>query len=141
MIKYILFIGDSRGNQQPQQNVADALAKSFKADGVVIAHIGDYYSAHGQTEYLAEQGFSEDDIGLHAGLRDTAEMKFIEPDGLRITPWQVKDRVAGYVGNPNLATKELGQELTALKIKAALNQIEIILGMPGQAKSQSKVTY
>src|SRR5579872_129433 len=80
--KYIFFLGDHGLSQKAQEEVSLRLA-SWRGEGVTVAAIGDYYSANGQVEWLKRQGYSEDDIGVHAGIRDTSEMLYLEPSGVR----------------------------------------------------------
>lgn len=121
--KNIFFIGDSHGNQEAQDNVARKLSAKWASEGITIAHIGDYYSANNQMQWLLDQGYSKEEIGGHAGIRDTAEIMFIHPEGLRTDPWFVAGRPTGHNGDPTLASKKIGEKMTALKIEAALNQI------------------
>src|SRR5690606_28049008 len=91
-------------------------------------HIGDYYSANeAQVAWLREQGFTAEEIGEHAGIRDTAEMLYLMPEGVRKDPLQVADKSTGHNGDPRKASKKIGAKMTELKIEAALKQINAIL--------------
>lgn len=138
--KNVLFIGDSHGNQAAQEKVAAALTQAH--EGVKVLHIGDYYSANNQTGWLKERGFTEEQIGTHAGIRDTAEIMFIHPDGLRRSPWLVDGLHSGHTGDPTLASKRTGRALTELKIGAALKQIEPALGRaPKKSEGLYEIRY
>ena len=57
-----------------QDNVAGKLDKAWKSKNVRIFHIDEYYKNNGQTEWLKNKGYSQKDIGSHAGIRDTSEL-------------------------------------------------------------------
>ncbi|NNE80160.1 MAG: creatininase family protein [Silicimonas sp.] len=125
----ILFIGDSLGNQWAQARVARRLTKEWADSGVLVLHVGDYYDANGQKAALLQDGYSVAQIGQHAGLRDTSELLYVAPNGIRATPVAPPPGAdAGYDGAPGLATAELGRRLLELKIEAALLQIRTALG-------------
>lgn len=130
--KNILFIGDSHANQAPQEKVAAALTEAHGANGVKVVHVGEYYTGHKQKEWLLERGFTEEQIGTHAGIRDTSEILFIRPDALRREPWLVNGYHPGHTGDPTLASRKLGKELTELKVNAALNQIRGVITREGK---------
>ncbi len=120
----VLFLGDSLGNQEPQQRVAGRLEREWADQGITVLHVGDYYAANGQIDALLSDGFTPAQIGQHAGLRDTSELLAISPDRVRkpaVAPPAGHD--AGYDGDPSLASRDLGERLLALKIQAALRQI------------------
>lgn len=130
----ILFVGDSGGNQAAQAAVAEDLDDEWQASGVRVIHVGDYYGANGQVEWLLAQGESKDAIGTHAGIRDTSELMAVFPEGVR------RDRLArngglsvqptGVVGDPTRASVERGQTLLELKVDAAIRQIGQVLSGP-----------
>ena len=128
----IYFIGDSGGNQKTQELVADRLDTEFKGNGIRVIHIGDYYGANGQVDWLLSQEETNVSIGNHAGIRDTSELLAVFPDGIR------SDMVArrggrlfkptGVNGAPTRASVERGKKLLSLKIEAALRQIRAETG-------------
>ncbi|MCB9996580.1 MAG: creatininase family protein [Rhodospirillales bacterium] len=132
--KNILFIGDSGGNQAGQANAAEALSENWAKDGVKVAQIDAYYSGNGQMDWLLEQGRSKQEIGGHAGIRDTSEMLFIHPEGVRRFPWYVEGRDTGHNGDYSLARRRTGERMIDMKIDAALAQINEILGTEAEGK-------
>ena len=127
--KNILFIGDSFGNQVPQQNIANKLSSEWRDENITIAHISDYYNVEGQLEWLMQnKGLSKEQIGGHAGIRDTSEIMHIYPEGLRKDPWFVEGRDTGHSGLVTLSSKEIGEQMTTIKVESALKQIKSILG-------------
>lgn len=130
----ILFLGDSSGNQAPQAAVAERLNAEWAGQGVTVIHVGDYYGANGQTEWLLGQGESAATIGRHAGIRDTSELMAVFPEGVR------RDRLAtdggrygeptGVSGDPARASAERGAALLRLKVEAAVRQLRAALDAP-----------
>lgn len=127
--KNILFIGDSGGNQDGQKAVAERLSKRHAEDGTVVMQVDAYYAAsNAALEALKARGYSLEQIGAHAGMRDTSEMLYIHPEGVRRVPRYIPGRVTGHNGDPKLASKKLGREISAMKVEAALKQIRPAIG-------------
>lgn len=123
----ILFIGDSLGNQAPQERVAARLSAEWRGEGTRVLHIGDYYAANGQAAALEAEGYSAGQIGNHAGIRDTSELIAVHPGGVRSAPVApLEGAHPGSDGAPEMASAELGQMMLELKIEAALHQIEAL---------------
>jgi creatinine amidohydrolase/Fe(II)-dependent formamide hydrolase-like protein len=126
--KTILFIGDSGPNQHPQEVVAKRMDAQLKSKGVHVYQIGDYYSHNGQEEWLKSQGFSDNDIGIHAALTDTAQLMAIRPDGIRnellaSSVGNADGSKNGVIGDPAKATAAIGQKLLELKIETGVREI------------------
>lgn len=126
--KKIVFMGDSGGNQTDQEDIARYLSACWQSDGIKVIALSDYYNRNHQADYLAMLGYSLASIGHHGGIRDTSELLFIHPEGIRNQ--LLKDRSqttgigsGGSDGNSLLASPELGASLTRLKIEAALNAL------------------
>ncbi len=120
--KSIVFLGDSGPNQAPQQSVAVELSARWGGDGVRVINAGSYYGANGQVDALKAEGETDASIGLHAGIRDTSELMAVDASGVR------PDRRAadkdGVSGDPARATAERGEKLLALKVAAAVKDIQ-----------------
>lgn len=125
---HIYFLGDSYGNQAPQEEIAQKLSKEWADDGVRVLSVSDYYKNNGQIDWLKEQGFSMEEIGGHAGIRDTSEMLFVHPEGVythkknMTLPEGMLDY--GFNGAPSKASAAIGKKMIDLKIDAAVKQIE-----------------
>lgn len=125
--KNILFIGDSKGNQQPQADVAEELSDDWKDEGVTVLNVSDYYGNNGQEKWLREHKVNVLEPEAHGGFLDAAELMASAPSYVRkdkfaaFTPETVAE--TGAVGDPTLATPELGKEMLRLKADAALKQI------------------
>ncbi len=125
--KVIALVGDSGGNQAAQQRVAERLTRLWRHAGVRVLQINDYYQNNGQLAYLMKQGFSVSQIGGHAGIRDTSELMFVQPEGIRE---RFRDDHSGADfaqigadGDAGKASPMLGRILLDLKVDAAVNQI------------------
>jgi creatinine amidohydrolase len=126
--KTILFIGDSGPNQHPQDVVAKKMDAQLRSKGVHVYQIGDYYAHNGQEEWLKFQGFSDNEIGIHAALIDTAQLMAIRPDGIRTellatSAGNADGSKNGVIGDPAKATAAIGQKLLELKIETAVREI------------------
>jgi len=130
----ILFLGDSGGNQVAQSEVAARLDGLWKTEGVRVIALTGYYDASCPVEWLKAQGFTEAEIGRHAGIRDTSELMAVHPEGIRpdrLAPGGGSyDEPTGADGDPSKATAETGERLLSLKVEAALSQIRAELGRP-----------
>ncbi|HSF95322.1 MAG TPA: creatininase family protein [Thermohalobaculum sp.] len=122
--KTMYLIGDSGPNQPPQARIAERYANDSR--GLAVYHIGDYYAAHGQIDWLLLQGFTQEQIGSHAGIRDTSELMVANPNGVRqdvvVLP-SAEGLGLGSNGAPDQASTEIGEEMLNLKVQAALRQI------------------
>ena len=128
----ICFLGDSGGNQKMQELVAARLNAEWQEDGARVIHVGDYYAANGQVDWLLAQQETTASIGSHAGIRDTSELLAVFPTGVRTEMIAPRGgrllRPTGVNGDPTRASAERGEKLLALKIEAALRQIRAEIG-------------
>jgi creatinine amidohydrolase/Fe(II)-dependent formamide hydrolase-like protein len=110
----IVFLGDSGGNQAGQAAVARRLNRAWAGTPTRAHAIDAYYQAStaGGRALLRSRGFSDAEIGSHAGALDTSLMLAVDPtlvrqDRLRAAPgpgaWE------GANGNPSRASMELGR--------------------------------
>ena len=128
--KDVFFLGDHGGYQQNEERAAARLNKAWAARPACRAHaLLDYYRVT-QTEFvkaLEAKGFGADEIGLHAGLADTALSLAIDPALVRT---ELLARAAkagpreGVHGDPRRATAELGQIGIDRVIEASVAQIK-----------------
>lgn len=123
----IFLIGDSGGNQEVLADIAGW--REWRRADIRVIHLDAYYEGHGQAETLAAEGYSEEETGGHASLRDTSELMAAHPEGVRATPLPVPaDRHPGVAGDPSRASAEIGRRMLALKVEAALRQAREALG-------------
>ena len=108
----IVFLGDHGGYQKDLQLVADKLNREWRGSPARAHALLDYYRVT-ETTYpaeLAQRGFSQAEIGTHAGLADTSlalavDKSLVRNDTLARTAPD-KD---GVHGDPRRASAELGQ--------------------------------
>jgi creatinine amidohydrolase/Fe(II)-dependent formamide hydrolase-like protein len=128
----IVFIGDSGGNQNGMRDVAARLNQEWAGTGSRAHFIGDYYakSSDDAERYITQDlGIAAENIGGHAGMSDTSQMLFVNPDYIR------RDKLApaggfegrGVSGDPTKASAELGQKLIEIKVDNAVGEIRASL--------------
>ena len=126
--KKIFFVGDSAGNQASQERVAKLLSQNWQSENISVHHIGDYYAKNGQFDFLQKAGYTETEIGYHAGIRDTSELLYINPSAVHKYPiLNPQGTSSGMSGDPNKASAEIGRKMLELKVQAAVAQIQEIL--------------
>ncbi len=123
----ICFLGDHGGSQASQAAVAERLNAQWVGSGVRVLHLGEYYAANGQADWLRRLGENDQAIGDHAGIRDTSELMVVNPGGVRMDRLGESRRPhsesTGVDGDPTRASPERGATLVQLKVAAALRQI------------------
>lgn len=127
----VLLIGDSGGNQAGLAAVAELLSGELADAGVVVRHVSDYYGTNsGVRDWLRAEGFSDEDVGSHAGISDTSHLMFVNPEGIRTELRRpgVRGDGSGVTGNPTLASAEIGREIHRLKVGAAVRQVRQLRG-------------
>jgi len=123
----VFFLGDHGGYQKNEEKAA---ARVNRGPGCRVHALSEYYAAT-QTSYVAElkrRGFSDAEIGLHAGLADTALTLALDPSLVRADLLAAgAGKGAGVNGDPRRATAALGQlgvdrivEASSSAIRAAL---------------------
>jgi len=120
----VCFVGDSAGNQSSQARVAAKLSGELSGQDVRVLQIGDYYAANGQREWLANQGFGDEEIGSHAGIRDSSELLFVHPEGVRMESLRISGQRRGVSGSYWKSSSEIGRRMLDLKVAAAVRQIQ-----------------
>ena len=123
----IALLGDSGGNQAAQASVAEALNQEWARTPVRVHHLTDYYPGPGD-DWLRQQGVSDEDVGSHASIHDTASLLFLNPDMLRLDQLRPGTRGdgSGVVGNPARSTADQGEQILEMQIDAAVRQIEVL---------------
>jgi creatinine amidohydrolase/Fe(II)-dependent formamide hydrolase-like protein len=124
----IVLIGDSGGNQEGMQQVAGLLNEEWASQDVRVHFIGEYYSANGFAEWLLSQGESEEAVGAHASVTDTAQLLAAAPQMVRL------DKLApgggfegsGVDGDPSHASVEYGRKGLDMKVDVAVERIRAL---------------
>ncbi len=109
----IVFLGDHGDYQKDNEFVARQLNREWAGTAVRVFAIGEYYRAatDGFARSLRERGYSAAEIGLHAGLADTALALAVDPSLVRAEQQQSASgptAAPGVTGDPRRATAELG---------------------------------
>jgi creatinine amidohydrolase len=113
--KHVVFLGDHGGYQRNDERVADKLNREWKvtAGGPAVLALTAYYRAYEDFDaQLRRQGYSNAEIGVHAGLADTALAMAADPSTVRVGELKaagVAGVSAGVRGDPTRATAALGQ--------------------------------
>ncbi len=112
-LRDVVFLGDHGGYRASLDRVAAKLNLEWGAAARVHA-LPEYYRAT-QADFAATlkaRGFSSDEIGLHAGLADTALMLALDPTQVRMDAVAARPRGSaadGVAGDPRRASAELGR--------------------------------
>jgi len=125
----ILFIGDSGPNQPGMLEVSEKRNNEWHADKTRVLFISDWYSNTDFKDWLLSQGYSEETIGRHAGLKDTALLLAVAPEHVRVkimSPGRGRD-IDGVSGDPTQATAEIGKIGYDMNFKAAMKQIRKLM--------------
>jgi len=130
----IIYIGDSGGNQRGMQKAAEQLNAEWAGSARAL-FIGDYYTKAGEDmrAWLRGKGYTDADIGSHAGMLDTSELLYVNPKLVRPERFARNGGSAdsGVNGDPTKASAEIGAELLKIKIDNALNQIRTLRAAGG----------
>jgi creatinine amidohydrolase/Fe(II)-dependent formamide hydrolase-like protein len=111
----VVFLGDHGGYQKSEERVAAKLNREWAADKSCRVHaLLEYYRVT-QTTFVASlrsAGYSDYEIGTHAGLADTSlalavDKSLVRAAALADTAQQSKR--GGVYGDPHRATAQLGQ--------------------------------
>lgn len=126
----IVLIGDHGGYQPRLKQVAERLNREWAGSPSRAHYIGAYYEAAstGFDQVLRSRGFSDHQIGKHAGLADTSLMMAV--DATRVRPDQLRAATApepssGVQGDPlqsSAALGQLGTDLIIDRTVAAIRQ-------------------
>jgi creatinine amidohydrolase/Fe(II)-dependent formamide hydrolase-like protein len=125
----IVFLGDHGGYQAALKATADRLNREWSKSPARAHAILEYYRAT-QNEYvqrLKAKGYSEKEIGVHAGLADTSLMLAIDPHLVRSEQLHGElrlDKNQGVAGDPRRATAELGQIGVDVIVTKTVNAIK-----------------
>ncbi len=121
----IVFLGDHGGYQRAEKAVAQLLDREWAATPVRAFASGEYYRA-GEIEFgqlLKAKGYSEAEIGAHAGLLDTSLMMATAPGLVRADLLGAAKPGDGVNGDPRRSSAALGQlgvELIVTRTVAAI---------------------
>jgi creatinine amidohydrolase len=121
----ILFLGDHGGYQRDLRLVAARLDREWARTPVTARAVGEYYRAS-EIEFgrlLKSKGYTEKEIGTHAGLLDTSLMMGVDPSMVRVgllADTKPGDGVYGDPSRSSVALGKLGVELVVTRSVAAI---------------------
>jgi creatinine amidohydrolase len=122
----ILFLGDHGGYQRDLHIVATRLDREWAGTPVRAYAIEEYYRAS-EIEFgqlLKSKGYSQAEIGTHAGLLDTSLMMGVDPSMVRadlLGETKPGDGVYGDPSRSSVALGKLGVDLVVRRTVAAIN--------------------
>lgn len=124
----IVFLGDHGGYQTDLKVAADSLNKEWASTSVRAHALPEYYQVT-QIDYvhfLKSRGYSNDEIGKHAGLADTSLLLALDPQMVRLEPLKSAKPSAeqGSYGDPRRSSAELGQPGIEMIVKKTVEAIK-----------------
>ena len=127
----IVLLGDHGGYRRSLHNVAAKLNREWagaRGGSATRVHaIDEYYRAAGSgfARLLRSEGFTDAEIGEHAGLADTALTLETHPELVRVDRLAPREPPArsGVRGDPTRASAELGRKGAALIVDATVEAI------------------
>jgi creatinine amidohydrolase len=107
----IVFLGDHGGYQRDDEAVAQRLNREWAATSVRAYALTEYYRASENefAQLLKSKGYSEAEIGSHAGLLDTSLMMATDPNLVRSDMLGETKPGDGTHGDPRRSSAALGQ--------------------------------
>jgi creatinine amidohydrolase/Fe(II)-dependent formamide hydrolase-like protein len=121
----IAFLGDHGGYQKSEEAVAARLNREWSRSDVRVHAVRAYYDAatHGFAALLRSRGYTDAEIGVHAGLSDTALTMALAPSLVRSERLDAARGEPGVTGDPRRATAELGEAGVALIVTQTVNAL------------------
>ena len=121
----IVFLGDHGGYQRADKAVAALLDREWAGTNVRAHAIEEYYRAS-ETEFpqlLKSKGYSEAEVGTHAGLADTSLMLAVDPHLVRANRLQPGEGVHGDPRRSNPQLGQLGVDLIVTRTVEAIKKV------------------
>lgn len=132
----IVFLGDHGGYQKSEARVAAKLNREWAADPACRVHaLGEYYKAS-QIAFVAalkRRGYSDADIGTHAGLADTSLALALDKTLVRSDALAHAAKPGlpdGVYGDPRQASADLGQQGVQQIVEASVRAIQALTRTP-----------
>jgi creatinine amidohydrolase/Fe(II)-dependent formamide hydrolase-like protein len=126
-ISQVVLLGDHGGYQKSLARVAARLNREWAREpGCRVVALTEYYQA-AQTTFAAElkrRGYSDSEIGVHAGLLDTSLALAIDPALVRVDRLGAAKGGDGVVGDARKSSAELGQIGVQRIVDASVNAIQ-----------------
>lgn len=123
--RHVVLLGDHGGYQASLVRVAGKLNRAWGGGNGVVALEEYYRAAQAFDATLAARGYTQQEIGRHAGLADTSLAWAV--DASLVRP-QALQPVAGVDGDPRRASAELGRPGVAHIVSASVAAIRARTG-------------
>lgn len=144
----IVLLGDHGGYQRSLHNVAAKLNREWAGprggNPARVHAIDEYYRAAGSgfARLLRSHGFTDGEIGEHAGLADTALTLATHPELVRMDRLAPREPPAssGVRGDPTRASAELGRKGATLIVDAAVEAIAMSIRAGRMARTTTITT-
>ena len=128
----IVFIGDHGGYQKSMKKAAATLNREWTGSPARAHAIGEYYATIDKDykDALRAKGFTDAEIGVHAGLADTSLMLAIDPSLVRMDKMKSAggDKDNGVNGDPAKSSSALGKIGVDLVVKNTVAAIRRDVG-------------
>jgi creatinine amidohydrolase len=134
-VREVFFLGDHGGYQKNEEKAA---ARVNRTGDCRVHALPEYYRAT-QTTYVTElkrRGHGDAEIGLHAGLADTALSLAVDPALVRqdlLAAGASAGKAGGVLGDPRRASAALGQAGVDLVVEASVAAIRSAIRPAPQA--------
>ena len=121
----IVFLGDHGGYQRDDEAVAQRLDREWAGTLVRAFAMTEYYRASEDEfgQLLKSKGYSEGEIGAHAGLLDTSLLMATDPGLVRTDMLDKTKPGDGTHGNPRRSSAALGQLGVDLVVERTVSAI------------------
>jgi len=129
----IVFIGDHGGYQRSEEAVAQRLNRQWSGAHVRVHALTDYYRVT-ETLYrqaLKSRGFTDAEIGTHAGVADTSLSLAVDPRlvrGAQLAAGSSLDAAHGVYGDPRRASADAGTVGVDLIVRESVAAIRRVTG-------------
>jgi len=129
----IVFIGDHGGYQRSEEAVAQRLNRQWSGTHVRVHALTDYYRVT-ETLYrqaLKSRGFTDAEIGTHAGVADTSLSLAVDPRlvrGAQLAAGSSLDAAHGVYGDPRRASADAGTVGVDLIVRESVAAIRRVTG-------------
>lgn len=125
--KDIVFLGEHGGYRKDLARVAETLNREWKSTSVRAHALPEYYEAEtsGFAGILRRKGYTDAQIGTHAGLSDTSLTLAVDPSLVRMDRLDAakKGPADGVHGDPRQSSAELGRLGADLMIERSVEAI------------------
>lgn len=135
----IVLLGDHGGYQRGMERVAARLNREWQREPVRVHALADYYRVT-ETKYpdqLKQRGYSQAEIGEHAGLADTSLALAVDPSLVRNdTLARTAPDKDGVRGDPRRANAQLGQLGVREIVETSTAEIQRLVQSPRPASKK-----